>query len=179
MTVSWCHISFQRQSYPVISSTCPSKSTHMLSSGPFKMRTPPEELLSNMLEKNLTVWVRFQSTPLLRHMTTGHQKPSAKREIFVRTWEARSIEEDTFMGFPLRLSHLDTLLQTHPEVCTTNVLGNSKSSRFRRKINSQTSFLSIKLPQEEKSRHQSAFSDKPSPMLYSANTTLTSSSGRF
>lgn len=35
----------------ILSFTCPSKSTHMLSSGPFKMRTPPEELLSNMLEK--------------------------------------------------------------------------------------------------------------------------------
>lgn len=85
MTVSWCHISFQRQSYPVISSTCPSKSTHMLSSGPFKMRTAPEELLSNMLEKNLTVWVRFQSTPLLRHMTTGHQKNHQRKGRFL--WE--------------------------------------------------------------------------------------------
>lgn len=163
----------------ILSFTCPSKSTHMLSSGPFKMRTPPEELLSNMLEKTSLCELGSSLLPCWKIWPLGMKKKLEKREIFVRTWEARSIEEATFMGFPIRLSHLDTFLHTHQEVCTTNVLGNSKSSRFRRKINFQTSFLSIKLPQEKKSRHQSAFSDKPSPMLYSANTTLTSSSGRF
>lgn len=150
MPVSWCHISFQRQSYLVISFTCPSKSTRMLSSGPFKTRTPPEELLSKMIVKTSLRELGSSLLPCWEIWRLGIKKHQRKGRFL---WEpgrpGRLKKHIHGLPYPLVPSGhtpTDTLTSEHHQCLG----GNSKSSRFKRKINFQTSFPFNKTPPRRK-----------------------------